>query len=345
MTTDLARTDPSDIATPDREQAAGALAHILATGDLAKLSNEQRVAYYLDLCTSLGLNPRSRPFDWLMLDNRLVLYPNKSCAEQLRRAHQISVKVLRREMAGELFVVEVEGRTPSGRTDQASKYVPVTYWDQRSGQRQRLTGDKLANAYHKAETGAKRRLMLSMVGLAGIPDQDEMHGGRPVIVDGAGRVLEHPTDAETYLARTPAAAAAIGAPTYESTVARSGARSPLAGQPTQAPTAEELTSRQETEDRRQEATFRPSDEDVRRWLGAWFASVKGTSIDDDDARHRFVEQWTEGRTASLRNFFASATERQAGELLAHVRMLADEERAAIAASSEPDADEHDDAEF
>lgn len=334
MTTDL-------VATADREQAAGALAHILATGDLAALTNEQRVAYYLDLCASLALSPRSRPFDWLVLDKRLVLYPNKSCAEQLRRLHQISVKVVRREMAGELHVVEVEGRTPSGRVDRASKYVPVTYYDERSGQRRQLVGEKLAWAYAKAETGAKRRLVLSMVGLAGIPDQDELTHGRPVIVDGTGQVLTQPTEEQRYLAATPAAAATIGEPTFESTAERTGARSPLAGTASQAPTSAELA--RPPHERDPEATFRPSDDDIHRWLGAWHATVKGTSLATDDARHRFFEQWSDGRTASSRNWFASATERQASDLLAHARALADDERQAIAAASAADDADDDEA--
>jgi hypothetical protein len=135
MTTDLARTDDAQrgLAVADREEAAGALAHILATGDLSKLSNEQRVAHYLDLCQSLSLNPRSRPFDWLVLDSKLVLYPNKSCAEQLRREHQISVKVTRRDIVGEMFVVEVEGRTPTGRTDEAASTSPQGLARQQAG--------------------------------------------------------------------------------------------------------------------------------------------------------------------------------------------------------------------
>src|SRR4030095_5884717 len=98
-----------DITKYDAEQAASALEHILATGDLAELTSAQRVAHYLSLCRSLGLNSLSRPFDWLFVDDKLVRYLNKSGAEQLRRRHQISVRVLRRELVGDLFVCEVEG--------------------------------------------------------------------------------------------------------------------------------------------------------------------------------------------------------------------------------------------
>lgn len=324
MTTDLAIQDQHDLAVANREEAAGALQHILATGDLSKLSNEQRVAHYLDICQSLSLNPRSRPFDWLVLDGKLVLYPNKSCAEQLRREHQISVKVTRREIVGDLFVCEVEGRTPSGRTDEASKYVPLI------GTRGRLVGKDLANAFAKAETGAKRRLVLSMVGLASPPDPEEVKGARFVVVDGNGNVLEHPTQQQRYLAQTPTAAAAIGEPTFETAAAAN--RAPLAGSPDQQVRADELERAAPTDAPR--PTFRASDEDVKRWCGAWFAAVKGTSLDDDGARHDYVEQWTrdelgwpEGkRTNSLRTMFARMTDREAGDFLAHVRAISDDER-------------------
>jgi hypothetical protein len=337
---DTAIVAPRDIAAADPEQAAGALAHILATGDLAKLSDEQRVAYYLDLCRSLSLSPRSRPFDWLLLDGRLILYPNKSCAEQLRRAHRISVRITRREPVGDLFVVEAEGTTPSGRTDTASKYVPLTAWNRQRGAYERLRGKELADAYAKCETGAKRRLTFSMVGLAALPDPDELRAGRAVVVDGTGAVLEHPTEEQRYLAATPAAARAIGEPTFETTASPDAA--PLAATPTQAVRPDELA--RPARPRTERPSFRPSADDVEHRLRTWFAAVKQTSLDDDDARHRFVEQWTASyvpglRTDSLRAFFEHATERQAGDLLAHVRAIVDDEkRAGASGQADPDGD-------
>src|SRR5262252_6595726 len=65
MTTDIAPQTEQERALAEREDAASALAHILATGDLSQLSNEQRVAHYLSLCRKLGLLAESRPFDWL----------------------------------------------------------------------------------------------------------------------------------------------------------------------------------------------------------------------------------------------------------------------------------------
>jgi len=94
--------------------------------------------------------------------------------------------------------------------------------------------------------------------------------------------------------------------------------------------------------------LRPTEDDVKRLLGAWFAAVDGSSLDSDDERHRFIEQWTasEGwpagkRTTSLRIAFGRMTEREAGDFLQHVRALvADERRAneeALAAHNRGDA--------
>jgi hypothetical protein len=325
VTTDVAVQDATrDVVVADREQAAGALQQILATGDLSILTNEQRVAYYLKQCASLGLNPISRPFDWIWFkepsgEQKLALYPNQSAAAQLRRNHQISARIIRREVVGELFVVEAEGMTPNGRIGQATKYVSLT------NKYGRLTGTLLANAFMRAETGALRRLTLSMVGLSSPPDPDELHGSRPVIVDGTGKMLEHPTPEQKALAAHPRMAEVLGEPTYESTAEASGAGlGELDGMPSQAPTIDELEPARRPAERQ---SFRPSKEQVDRWLGAWFAAVKGTSVDTDEARHRFAAEYTKDwpenlRTSSLRTLFGHCTERQAADILARIRALA-----------------------
>ena len=85
---------------------------------------------------------------------------------------------------------------------------------------------------------------------------------------------------------------------------------------------------------------KPSDDDIKRWCGAWFGTVKGLSLDTDEARHRFVAQWTADewpkakRTNSLKTMFARMTAQEAGEFLAHVRALMDHERRALLADAE-----------
>jgi hypothetical protein len=326
MTTDtdteraVATREQDGIAT---REAAGiaSLNHVLGSGNLAALSNTERVGHYLRLCRSLGLNPLSRPFDWIEFDGKLALYPNQSCAAQLRRQHQIRIEVTRREPVGEMFVVEVKGTTPDGREDFASKYVPLL--DVRGN---RLAGQHYANALMKAETGAKRRLTFSMVGLAVPPDPEEATvGWKPVIVDGSGMILRHPSPEQRYLAEQPAAAKAIGEPVFEDTAVEDALDVSQAVRP------EELERPKRPAGPR--PTFRPTKEQVDRLCGAWFAATTGSSLGSDDARHDFVRDWTRTeawpagkQTQSLREFFARATEREAGDFLAHVRALVLAER-------------------
>lgn len=332
MTTELARPDPDDIVplTPEHQAAASsALDHIIATNDLGRLTPVQRVGYVLALCKSLHLNPLSRPFEFLTFDGKVVPYPTKSCAEQLGRLHQISIKLTRREQVGDLFVVEVEGSRPNGQCSFASKYVSV-----RDSRGDWLKGDKLGAAYGKAETGAKRRLVLSMVGLAGLPDADEVSGVKRIWMDADGNLIEHPTEEQRYLIGHPRAARAARYATLEDTATAED--SPIRGS-SQAPTTEELTRPQRPAGPR--PTLKPTAEERERWRKAWHASVTGTSLSDDDDRHRFFRQWTNGRTQSSTDFFATATQTQAEECLAHTRVLADEERAAVAAEATDAADE------
>lgn len=321
------------LTTADPEQAATALAHILATGDLAKLSNEQRVAYYLEQCRSLGLNSLSRPFDWLMLDNKLVLYPNKSCAEQLRRQHQISVRVIRREVVGDLFVCEVEGRRPNGVTDQASKYVPLTGYSQARGS-YKLTGEKLANAFAKAETGAKRRLVLSMIGLSSPPDLDEMERVKVVTVDGTGRILSEATQTQRALAADPGMARTLREPIFEDMDT---------GPSVLGATASQAVQPAEVERPRYEPEQRPVLRcDAAKQRAAYFAAVQGTPLADDEGRAAFFRDYTARyspalQTDSLSRFLAYSGDRQASEMVAAAKLKADSWRAAqpIDAPSQP----------
>lgn len=150
---------------------------VLIAGDLSKLSVPERETYYLKVCETLGLNPLTRPFDYLTLNNKLVMYANKGCAEQLRSIRSISISVTAREMIGDLFVVTAEASDPAGRRDGATGAVNTAG----------LKGDALANAMMKAETKAKRRVTLSICGLnmldeteiGSIPDHEK---GPPVDV-------------------------------------------------------------------------------------------------------------------------------------------------------------------
>jgi len=134
-------------------------------GDLGQLSPELRAEYYERVCESLGLNPFTRPFEYLTINGKLVLYARRDATDQLRRIHDISTEVVSREQIGELYVVRVRATTPSGRVDEAIGAVNT------SG----LQGEALANGIMKAETKAKRRATLSIVGLGWL-DESEVSG-------------------------------------------------------------------------------------------------------------------------------------------------------------------------
>jgi len=140
---------------PTNPVNAGALERVLVAGDLSGLSESQRIEYYKAVCESLGLNPLTRPFEYLKLNGRLVLYATRAAADQLRAIHGISIVDARVEHKDDLVVVTVRGRTRDGREDVEVGVVSVAG----------LRGEALANAEMKAITKAKRRLTLSLAGL------------------------------------------------------------------------------------------------------------------------------------------------------------------------------------
>lgn len=139
------------------------ISNLILTGDLSKLSPQEKVQYYGKLCKSLGLNPLTKPFDYIILQGREVLYANKNCAEQLRLLHGISVVDSTQEIINNMCIVKVKVQDNTGRYDIGTGVVPLG----------NLAGDALANALMKAETKAKRRATLSLCGL-GMLDETEI---------------------------------------------------------------------------------------------------------------------------------------------------------------------------
>lgn len=150
------------LARPAAATQAMTIEQVLVAGDLAKLSPEQRLSYYQQLCDSLGLNPLTRPFEYLTLSNKLVLYARKDCTDQLRSVHNVSVDQTTVEEIGELFVVTARAKR-GDRYDSDIGVVNVAG----------LRGEALANAMMKAHTKAKRRVTLSICGL-GMLDESEV---------------------------------------------------------------------------------------------------------------------------------------------------------------------------
>jgi hypothetical protein len=136
---------------------------VIARGDLAKLTPKERGKLYGRVCESVGLNPFTRPFEYLMLDGKLTLYARKDCTDQLRAIHEISVTDMTESEREGVFIVTAKVSNAAGRTDVSKGAVSIAG----------LKGGLLANAMMKAETKAKRRATLSICGL-GFSDESEV---------------------------------------------------------------------------------------------------------------------------------------------------------------------------
>lgn len=153
----------ADTAIIARPTQADALERVLIGGDIGKLTPEQRVEYYMRVCDSVGLNPLTQPFDYLTLQGKTILYAKKTCTDQLRALHKISVVDMSESERDGVMTVTVKVANADGRTDM----------DKGSVKTEGLKGDALANAIMKAATKAKRRATLSICGL-GMLDESEV---------------------------------------------------------------------------------------------------------------------------------------------------------------------------
>ncbi len=167
--------------------------------DLSSLNPQQRVKYISSVCNSLGLNPATQPFDYITLNGRLTLYAKKNAAEQLCKLHGVSIDILSREITDDVYVVTARATT-HGRSNESIGAVSI------SG----LKGEAKANAFMKAETKAKRRVVFSLLGL-GMLDETEVSSISRENYSAVTRVQlptavaskpPAPTDDETYPLRT-----------------------------------------------------------------------------------------------------------------------------------------------
>ena len=161
---------------------AGMLENVLVNGDLSKLNPTQRLDYYRQVCQSMGLNPLSRPFDYIVLNGKMTLYAKKDATDQLRKLNGVSIDDIDIQENQNGFRVKVKGHDREGRSDVEIGCVSKT--DMRGN---------IQNAEMKAVTKAKRRLTLSLCGLGWL-DESEVEtipDARPVIVDNnTGEIIE-----------------------------------------------------------------------------------------------------------------------------------------------------------
>ena len=136
---------------------------VIVRGDISALTQQERAAYYLQICRSLGLNPAAQPLTPLRLIGKEILYASRGATDQLAAQHGINREIIDGpkmiDLAGTKLVYAVCRAThPSGRSETAVATVPL---------------QDPANVLMKAETKAKRRATLSILGL-GMLDETEI---------------------------------------------------------------------------------------------------------------------------------------------------------------------------
>ena len=146
-------------------------ARVLIQGDLARLTEAQKVAYYGKVCDSLGLNPLTQPFAYIVLNGKETLYAKREATEQLRKLHHVALTIVAREVVEDTYLVTARATLPDGRTDESIGAKSLT----------NLKGEARANAIMTAETKAKRRVTLSICGL-GLLDETEVADIPPGVV-------------------------------------------------------------------------------------------------------------------------------------------------------------------
>ncbi len=136
---------------------------VILANDLSGLTPIEKVQHVSNICTSLGINPLTKPIQLLKFQGREIPYVTRDGCDQLRKVNHVSIsKIETKILEGGLYVVTAYETTQDGRQDSSTGVINI------AGKK----GDDLCNAMMKAESKAKRRVTLSICGL-GMPEESE----------------------------------------------------------------------------------------------------------------------------------------------------------------------------
>ena len=135
---------------------------LVINGNLTGLNQQQKVEYYKGYCERLGLDPFTQPFKILRLQGKETLYCDRSGVQQLSKLHNVSHDITSREQMEGIYLVTCKASADGRHTESIGAVTTGT-----------LSGDALCNALMKAETKAKRRATLDLLGL-GMLDESEV---------------------------------------------------------------------------------------------------------------------------------------------------------------------------
>lgn len=166
----------------DDKVSQEAIAKLLMQGDLSSLTMVQRAEFLYHFAVSQGLNPATKPFDLIVLNNKLTLYANRTAADQLRKIKGITSKRLYagplrlgETIREDVYMVEFEVADSTGRAEVHVGCVGI----------EGLKGEALSNAIMKCHTKALRRGTLSLGGL-GFLDELEVESVQKLKEDAVG---------------------------------------------------------------------------------------------------------------------------------------------------------------
>lgn len=138
------------------------IANIILNNDLKKLTPEQKLDYYYAFCSRLKMDPATRPFQLLEIKGKQTLYCDRSGAAQLNKLYNITHECVETKEFRDCYMVIMKA------SDAKHSTVSVGVVSLKG-----LSGEDLANAIMKAETKAKRRSTLDLMGL-GVLDISEI---------------------------------------------------------------------------------------------------------------------------------------------------------------------------
>jgi hypothetical protein len=157
-----------------------AIDDLIQRGDFSALTMRERSIFCYNLAKRLGLDPLTKPFDFIVLNNKYTLYANRTCSDQLRQIHKITSTVLYEgplmlgaEVKNDVYCVRVKVTNPEGRTEEAIGCIGIT----------NKKDEELGNAIMKCHTKALRRGTLAFCGL-GLPDELEVESIAPKGLEG-----------------------------------------------------------------------------------------------------------------------------------------------------------------
>jgi hypothetical protein len=156
MSNDMKRRD-------DNDYDGKVIESLVLRGDLSGLAPKDRARHYVQMCEQLGLNAASHPFAYLRLNGKEILYATRGATDQLAKIHGVNREIIEGpkviDLAGTKLVIAVcKASMRDGRFETATATVPLV---------------DPANVLMKAETKAKRRATLSILGL-GLLDETEL---------------------------------------------------------------------------------------------------------------------------------------------------------------------------